>query len=419
MSQQKIKNTSVFKDFNNSQWYIDIKLTDISESFYIQLDANNIFRLKFKNTLEQFVPTMELCFTDYNFLISKYIKFVGLVFIVNIKQPIQTDNLYEKTKYDGELNATYVINNVTTLQQDKDKITYQFFSEEINVFNFIKNINYATNKKNSKSPYEIIQEVCHKANIVMDSDYVDTSLKIDFINAQTMNVIDIIKYCLAMGAFSKNVSPSYFFSRFLDQTSMLFNQMSKNPALINPCNLNLHITGKYIDGGNILGNYIKNIELNSNENQINNLMRMGTKAFYDFNHNERKWNTTVFSSENILKTLIKLLTNQNTQEPSVWNSNFFSNQFINNFPNYSHYKLYNIMRDIELCTSNLSFECLGNFKRDCGQAIFLHSADIPFQRLFTNLWIIYSCEHEFENKTYTNQITCYKTVQQIPPKDEK
>lgn len=365
-SQEQLVETSVQKDFNETKWYIDIKLTDFAESFYIQLDAKNIFYIKFKNSLEQYVPTLVLRFTDYNFIVSKYVKFTGLALLVNIKQPIQSEELYEKDEYDGELNTMYIINNLKTIHQDKDQITYEFFAEEFNVLNFIKNINYATNKKiGDESPYKIIQAVCNKAEIVMDSDYVDTSLKINFITSQNMTVMDIIEYCLAMGAFGKNTPPSYFFSRLLDNTAMLFNQISQNPKTVEDYNLNLHITGKTIDGGNVLGNYIKNININPMQNQSVNLRNIGTKAFYDFDHDSRRWNSTVFSSENILKTLTKILNDTNTEEPSIWTNEFFLTQYINNFPNYAHYKLYNSLRDIELCTANIGFDCLGNLKRDC------------------------------------------------------
>lgn len=355
--------SSKFKTINACDWYIDIRLINVSDNIILELPADQVTYMKFSNSLEYYIPTLVLRLSDKNFRFTKYLTYTNLMLNVDIRQPNLTKDDNHNEPYNVKLNTLYVINNIKTLTIGKHEIIYEFFAEEANVLNFIKNINYATNKKTiGESPYKIIQDICNKADIVVDSEYSDTDIKINFITAQNMTVIDSIDYCLKMGVFSKSKPPSYFYSRLLDQTGVIFNQDISAKKIILPINI-LIMNGLYSSAAP-MGNFIQNVSFITEENQSQNLKNFGTKSFHDFDHNTRTWSQTTYSSDNILKTVAKI-TDNNLIEASVWNKPFFSLQYINNFPNYSHYKLYKSLRTIELCSVNLRFDCFGNLNRDC------------------------------------------------------
>lgn len=64
---------------------------------------------------------------------------------------------------------------------------------------------------------KLLQILQIKFGYLFDTQYVDTSNRIDFISSQTMNAMDIIDYCLRMGVSEKD-PPSYFLTRILDST---------------------------------------------------------------------------------------------------------------------------------------------------------------------------------------------------------
>lgn len=74
-----------------------------------------------------------------------------------------------------------------------------------------------------------------KIQFEFDSEYIDTSQRIDFISSQNMNAMDIIDYCLRMGVSEKD-PPTYFLTRFSDNKSMLFNMKSQSQHLLNIVN---------------------------------------------------------------------------------------------------------------------------------------------------------------------------------------
>jgi hypothetical protein len=317
----------------------------------VELPADQVTYMKFSNSLDQYVPTLTLRLTDTNFRFTKYLTYTNLMLWVDICQPNLTKDSNHNEPYNAELNTIYVINNINTLTIGKHEIIYEFFAEQFNVLNFIKNINYATNKKTiGESPYKIIQDICNKADIVVDSEYSDTDIKINFITSQNMTVIDSIDYCLKMGVFSKTKPPSYFYSRLIDQTGVIFNQDIAVKKVFLPINV-LIMNGLYVESAP-MGNFIQNVSFLTEENQSVNLKNLGAKTFYDFNHDTRSWSSTTYLSKTIAKTIAKI-TDQNAFESSLWGEAFWNNQYINNFPNYSHYKLYNSLRTIELCSVNI------------------------------------------------------------------
>ena len=81
--------------------------------------------------------------------------------------------------------------------------------------------------------------------------------------------------------------------------------------------------------------------------------------------------------------------------------------------------MYLFLRELQLGTNTITFNVLGNVTRDAGQYVNLacsNEAQIP---KYEGLWHIYSCEHRWEGKMYTNELVCYRTFQIIPLETKK
>ena len=74
--------------------------------------------------------------------------------------------------------------------------------------------------------------------------------------------------------------------------------------------------------------------------------------------------------------------------------------------------MYNIFRNLELLSKNISFLAMGSLERDAGQIVNLRTEDDTAKSSLNGPWIIYSCLHIWDAKTYQNSMVCYRTINQ-------
>lgn len=141
---------------------------------------------------------------------------------------------------------------------------------------------------------------------------------------------------------------------------------------------------------------------------------LSTHKFNDFDHNTRKWAQTIYN-RNMISNLICQIDSSN--ETYLTNLMFpldvtDYNNLIQSFPNFSQHQMYTTFRNIELTTKNISFVLVGSLQRDAGQIIYLKTENTNLKPELNGIWAIYGCIHTWDNGIYTNDITCYKTIQQ-------
>lgn len=128
------------------------------------------------------------------FELTNFLKNNKISFIVNVIAPSLIPDA-EPINYIGE----YILNNVQIILQNKDYIIYKFQCQHIDILKLIQNVNYSTNKQTlttAVSPYKIISDINNLIDNAFDSNYLDTTRKINFISSQNSTAIDIIDYCL-------------------------------------------------------------------------------------------------------------------------------------------------------------------------------------------------------------------------------
>lgn len=92
---------------------------------------------------------------------------------------------------------------------------------DANFLKLIEHPNYATKNNVPESPYQIIYNILRKINYDFEELPYDTDQSIDFINAQRMEALDIIDYCLHRSV-SKKIPPAYFMTELVTGIGRLF-----------------------------------------------------------------------------------------------------------------------------------------------------------------------------------------------------
>jgi hypothetical protein len=123
-----------------------------------------------------------------------------------------------------------MVNNIIA-DKGRDYISYKFVFVSYQSLLLHNTLDYANSKSDGKkSPYKIIEEVLTKAGYKFDTNFIDTDNRINLITSRTSTILDTIDYCLHHG-ISRKSPPSYFFTRILDDTGMLFNTKSENEKI--------------------------------------------------------------------------------------------------------------------------------------------------------------------------------------------
>jgi hypothetical protein len=235
---------------------------------------------------------------------------------------------------------------------------------------FSLNVCVTHDKAELVSPYDMITAAMTKAQLMFDSDYTDTERKISFISPQSWTVKDIISYCLEK-AVTKKTPPSYFFTRLHDGISMLWNQFTKSLTVANIFNLNLKVVTNDISTNNILTltNTVSDISSNTLQGGANNLRLLSTRIFNHFNHDKREWTQTIYNNNDMIN-LIQSLSNEKNKIlhevffniEDIGKVPLFKNELKLSYPNWSEHKIYNILRNLELCSDNIRFTVRWTFK---------------------------------------------------------
>lgn len=153
---------------------------------------------------------------------------------------------------------------------------------------------------------------------------------------------------------------------------ILFNTTNENNIGIELSNL-LYISTDANEVGNEMTIYIDNIELKSNLNGLETANLLTGKTFYDFNHINRQWEHTVYTSKELIDISFK---KSNMNQYSLYNPPEFLQTLTKSegYPNFNNpYVVYDTMSRLEKNIKVLRFSTYGNIVRDCGQLLVLNA----------------------------------------------
>ena len=156
-------------------------------------------------------------------------------------------------------------------------------------------------------------------------------------------------------------------------TNYFENIYTKEYATKNGFNDAIFLSTDENDAGHEMIVYIDNIELKSNLNALESANLLTGKTFYDFNHINRQWEHTVYTSKELIDISFK---KSNMNQYSLYNPPEFLHKLIKSegYPNFNNpYVIYDTMSTLETNIKVLRFSTYGNIVRDCGQLLMLNA----------------------------------------------
>jgi hypothetical protein len=379
----------------------------------IPLITENIGNFVIYNSIESFAPTIVMRYLDSEFELSHILN--NNKFYLHFS--LQSEQLDREGKNPVNISDIFIINNVKIIYQRESGILYEFSGVQRNDLFLSLNVNVTHDKAELVSPYDMITAALSKAELMFDPDYTNTDKRISFISPQSWSVKDIVNYCLEV-AVTKKTPPSYFFTRLHDKTCMLWNQFTKSKIAQNVWNRTLKVVTKNIsvDHNPNKNEIISDIQTNVALGGSDNLRLLSTRVFNHFNHDKREWTQTIYSNKDMIGLVELIKNNPKTQYKDVFLNideigyKIFKNELRQDYPSWHEHKIYNILRNLEICSENIQFKVAGQLSRDCGQALLLSVTDESLKNKFDGIWVIYSCAHIFDGSSYYNEIVCYRTM---------
>jgi hypothetical protein len=126
-------------------------------------------------------------YRDDTFAFSKFLRKNGLKLYISIHAARLITGI-EPIEYSCE----FLLSDFKLEQHTKDYNIYLLFFEQIDILKLKQNVNYSTNKQtltNQVSPYKIILDINNIIQNPFDSNFVETTRRIDFITSQNSSAL--------------------------------------------------------------------------------------------------------------------------------------------------------------------------------------------------------------------------------------
>lgn len=417
----KVDSNPYNKTYNGQNWVIQISLINIKNNVAATLFTQNINQMILYNDIQCMCPTFELTYFDLGQNLTKILDNNNLLLHIAMIQPPPNGQEYWKKADLLNLDLLFNVDKISTVFKKNNNTMYRFNTTHFNQKYLLKNINYSTIKdlkdtSNTKeSPLAIINKLLFKVDYPTDQIVNDTTQRINFISSQTMSIKDCVDHLLRK-AVSVEDPPTYFVHNLKSGKAMLINSKKLQDRLYNPTNF-FNVYGaadsKYLNFD--LLTQVSNLVNNSFNAGILSERYLSQFKFRHFDQNTRKWSTTTFNYNKINNLFNREVLNSNMYE-SVFTikEKVDNNDMSYDFPNDNEQKMYLFLRELQLGTNSITFDVVGNITRDAGQYVNLTCANEAQIPRYEGLWHVYSCEHKWSGKIYTNQLVCYRTFNKKP-----
>lgn len=408
--------------YNQELWTQKIQIVNplLSENNVILLNNDFVMSIVLNNKLTSFSPTLRIQYTDINFRLLNFIQ-IGTCYVA-----LQMSNSTKKEAIDihnipqievGEISEVFIINDVRIINQSQNDAALELVCVHKNVEMLCRKIPYSTNKARGKiSPLRIIQNIMGFIQYDMNTNYVETDVKIDFTSTVGQRASQMIKYLLHK-AVSPSTPPTYLYHNIRSGQAMLYNRKLIPDGMMYPENNVYAFTS---DGSNheLYRVTVSDIKTGSAIGGSNLFDQYGDYVFYNFDVNKRVWNYIQYKSKN---TLNLMTDNLLAKDDSVYTTDLYYdkldmintgiiNKRVYEFPNHNDIYMYDYLSNIELKSTMMSFRIFGDSIREVGQMINLNTENNSLYSFCGGIWTISEISHVWEDKTYVNEITCYRTT---------
>jgi len=134
-------------------------------------------------------------------------------------------------------------------------------------------------------------------------------------------------------------------------------------------------------------------------------------GFYVYDHKSRSWENNKISKIAINDVLTKGITSQDQSVFTGGNDEDFELARTYQFPTINHQLMYDVLRNLELFSSNIQFTVDGDLNLDVGQVINVKEISDSGGKveMFNGKWMIIKVRHSFRNKEFKTNLICSRT----------
>lgn len=356
------------------------------------------------------------------------------------KENIRFNLVIKKGVSDQEINSIWIIKKYEILNVSTSAIQYRIYAELDCVIPLYTTCNYATsndlfnNNEGGENPYSIIKSILNNVGFKMYPDRSfdeegneirnrysppPPSKKIHFITNHNMYAIDAVKFLLSKAVSTLDVSPpAYLIYNIKDNKGFI----TTRENLFKPSSIESQpdsTKADYSISEASLGKQyqMKDIKSDSvsSENDvggIENSKLFYNYGFYKYDHKNRLWENDKISKVSINDNLTKGLAG--STERSVYlgaGSEDYELSRNYQFPTINHQRMYDILKHLELFSSNIQFSVDGDLNLDVGQVINVKEVEDSGGKteMFNGKWLIIKIRHSFRNKEYKTNLICART----------
>jgi hypothetical protein len=239
-----------------------------------------------------------------------------------------------------------------------------------------------------------------------------------FITWHDMTAKKAIEYLLSYAVGENGLNPpAYLIHNLLDNRCYLTTmEMIYRPSSIAmqpaPTQQPFSVNTPLIPGRQFA---MKNVaSLNDNEDHwfptgIDSAKLMHNYKFYEYSQEDRQW-----ENFNVSKLVLDDLVTKgidDSRETSLHLHQFREDielsKYYQSFP-HNHPKLYDVMRNLELFSSNIMFTVDGDLRMDIGNVIYVNEEGTDGRSIqqFNGSWVVIKVVHSFANAKYLCHIVC-------------
>lgn len=427
--------------YNNQSFevYMFIYNSDISLSAPDLINRDNsilvptdeILYMMFENSMDGWVPKAEFEIQDDAHALSNSLKAQNC----RIHVSIEKSGGDEMVKF----SLTFIVKDYHVIEATQERTTYKIYCELDNAIPLNTICEYATScdlivdNEQPENPYKIARNILIQTGyklypltrrndkgqeVPTRYDLPYTNEYLHFISYPNMRTVDALYYLFGHGVGENGMNPpAYLIHNLLDDKgyiTTLENCFDELAIKEQPKSLAIpfSITQSIIPSRQYTMFDTDTISTNGG---INNAQLFFNYRFMEYDQEHRQWED--YSINKLV--LNDLLTRGiiDSQEKSIYLKMLkedISQSKYYKYPPHQHEILYDVMRNLELYSSNIQFTVDGDLRFDVGQVINIYEKGQNDSKVeqFNGRWLICKLRHSFRNKEYrTNMICCRRFSQ--------
>ena len=397
----------------------------------VDVPPGNITSMEFENSIDNMIPTATFQIQDNGHKITNRLKMQNCRLFISVKTAGGDEVIY--------YNLTYLVKNFNIISTSIEFTQYIIYCELDNAIPLNTLCEYATScdlnndNEQPENPYKIARNILTQVGYKLypltmkDEKGQDIPTKYDlpytndfyhFITHTNMKCIDALHYLFSIAVGENGMNPPAYLIHNLKDDKGYITTLENcfSPQAIKtqpkPLLIPFSITKSVFPSRQYT---MDQISLDAKDGGIENAQQFFNYKFSEYDQEERLW-----ESYDINKIVLNdLLTRgiNDSEEVSLYvktlNEDISLAKYYKYVP-HDHPRLYDVMRNLELYSSNMQFVIDGDLRFDIGQVILVYEKGSNESKLeqFNGRWLVCKVKHTFRNGAYKTSLVCCRRFYQ-------